>query len=410
MARFCLLFSTLFWASAVHAKTHQQVLWNVPISHTSFWGRKAQLIELEQKLTKGPVVVTGLSGIGKSRLAFTYAKKHAHTYKLVWVFDASQGMDKQMIDFANKLYASQNKGKMGSFARAEEASHYAKTLLRTCAFSWLLIFDGAASFAKVEETIPETFQTKDKHVLVSSLSDKGASGVLRLEALSDAEAHEFLKHYLKDASDGDIKHLATVLANHPLAMVQAANYINATPGMDVDAYIAFFTKSKKEYWASESKALQGQSLLFTAIKMSIDKLKEASPKDYMALVALCMLNTHEIDRPMIGKIYAQLTQGDMAGFGKIMDVALISKSDTNTYAVHDYVRDVVLATADRATLKEAATLDARIFLSLLPEKIEDCVGVFEKDPALVGHLKGLMSHMDLMQKNDAFAVGVRLFY
>ncbi|MBA4118513.1 MAG: hypothetical protein C0514_06440 [Candidatus Puniceispirillum sp.] len=385
-------------------------LWNVPVSHAPFWGRKAQLIELEQKLTKEPVVVTGLSGMGKSRLAFTYAKKQAHKYRIVWVFDASQGMDNQMINFANKLHAVNNKGEKGSFSNKEDATHYVKTLLRTCTFSWLLIFDGTASFAHAKDSLPETHGATDKHVIMTSLSDKGASGVLQLDALSDQEAFALLSHYLKDASSQDIARLAKTLHNHPLAMVQASAYINATPGMGVDAYIAFFTKSKNDYWASEAKALQGQPLLFTTIKMSVEKLKAASPQDYTLLVALCMLDTHKIERPLIEQAYVNLTNGDMAGFGKITDVALISKASPDTYAVHDYVRDVVLNTADKDTLKAAAALTAQVLLKRFPEKIEDCIAVFEKNPRLHRHTKMAFEHADYMPAKDALNLGIRLFY
>jgi len=388
----------------------EPVLWNVPVQYGSFLGRKPQLIELEQKLTKGPVVVTGLSGIGKSHLAFAYSQKHAHRYSVVWVFDASQGMDSQMIDFANKLYASQNKGKMGSFSKREDAAHYVKTLLRTGAFSWLLIFDGTASFAHVKDSLPETHAAKDKHVIMTSLSDKGGSGVLQLDALSDKESYALLSHYLKDASLQDIARLAKTLNNHPLAMVQAATYINATPGMGVDAYIAFFTKSKNDYWVSEAKALQGQPLLFTTIKMSVEKLKAASPQDYTLLVALCMLDTHKIERPLIEQAYVNLTNGDMAGFGKITEVALISKVSSDIYAVHDYVRDVVLNTADEDTLRAAGALTAQVLLKRFPEKIEDCIEVFEQNPRLLRHMKMAFEQADYMPAKDALNLGIRLFY
>ena len=136
---------------------------------------------------------------------------------------------------------------MITFTHKEDASHYVKTLLRTCAFSWCLIFDGSMSFAAVKDALPETFGAKDKHVVITSLAGRGGEGVLRLEALSDKEAHAFLTHYLKDAPHADIAALARLLENHPLAMLQAAAYINATPGMGIPAYITFFSKNKAQH-------------------------------------------------------------------------------------------------------------------------------------------------------------------
>lgn len=355
-------------------------------------------------------MVTGLSGMGKSRLSFAYAKKNARTYHVVWVFDASKNMENQMIDFANKLYALAHKGRMGTFSKKEDASHYVKTLLRTCAFSWLIVLDAAPSMAAVKDQIPETFNGKDKHVIVTSLSGQEATGALRLNALTDAEAHHFLRHYLKDATDAQIADLATLLGNHPLALLQAATYITSTPNMDIAAYNAFFTQNKKAYWDAESKVLGDQPQLYTTIRLSLEQLKNQNPQEYKTLLALCLLDTHSLDGGLIQSFYTQNHQDDMAGFGKILDVSLITKADKNLYSIHDYVRDVALATADKESLKEAGHTAAKTLLGLLPPKIEDCIEAFEKNPALYHHAKHFFDQEAYVSKEDALALGIRLFY
>lgn len=388
----------------------QPVLWNIPVSHTPFWGRSTHLHEIQAKVESGPLVLTGLSGMGKSRLSYAYAKKHAHVYRVVWVFDASKHLGTQMIDFANRLYTMENKGKTGIFTKSEDATHYVKTLLRTCSFSWLLIFDAAPSYAGVKEHFPETFDAHNKHVIVSSLSDQGARGVLRVDALSDQEAHDFLRFYLKDEKDEDIAALARLLGNHPLALLQAATYITATPNMNIVAYSAFFTKNKKAYWVSESQVLGNQPQLYTAINMSIAKLKEASPQDYSLLVALCLMDTHQLDGALIQALYTHSDKADMGGFGKILGVSLITKKAPHIYVIHDYVRDVVLATVDAQTYKTACEIATNGLLGLFSEKTEDCVEIFEKDPTLLRHLKTLITHMDDLPETAAFGLGVRVFY
>jgi tetratricopeptide (TPR) repeat protein len=180
--------------------------------------------------------------------------------------------------------------------------------------------------------------------------------------------------------------------------------------MGIPAYVAFFTKNKDAFWTSEQKALGGQPLLYTAIKMSIDKLKAQSPEDYTLAVAVSMLNTSKIERALIEKAYTALNAGDMAGFGKLLDVALISQEEKDAYKIHDYVRDVILKTAERETLTSAANLNAKVFLALFPKKIEDCVEVFEKNPNLVQHLKSFMKNIDCMDPDDAMNIGTKLYY
>ncbi|MCA0369659.1 MAG: hypothetical protein LCH26_00945 [Proteobacteria bacterium] len=380
------------------------------MSFEPFWGRKSEMLALEEKIQEGPVVVTGLPGVGKSRLVYTYAKEHARRYHVVWTLDASQRMDRQMIDFANKLHGLEHKGREGTFSKKEDAVDYVKSLLRTCTFSWLLMFDGVAHAAAVKDVLPETFGAKDKHVVMTSLSDQGVSGSLRVSALTDGEAHAFLKHYLKNASDKDIGDLARLLDNHPLALLSAATYINATPHMTIPAYIAFFSQNKKAYWASESKVLGDQPQLYTTLKISLDQLKMESGGDYTLLVALCLLDTHKLEGSFIQGLYGHVKGADAGGFSKILDLSLVTKRDKTTYAVHDYVRDVVLATADGETLQKAAEATTSALLALFPDKVEDCVATFEKNPALVGQLKTLMTRMDLLPGDAGFALGVRTFY
>lgn len=396
--------------STLQAKSARPVLWNVPAHGAAFFGRSIYVKEIQEKIRVGPVVVTGPSGVGKTALTHAYAKSFHGRYQVVWVFEPTKGMEKQMIQFAHKLHALKGKGKTLEIKTKEDAAHYVKTALRLSTFSWLLMFDGAASFAQVADYLPETHGQQGKHVLVSSLSGRTDGGVVNLKTLTDPEAATFLKHYLVSASDADIALLAKTLENHPLAMLQAASYIKATPGMGVPAYVAFFTKNKDAFWKSEQKALGDQPLLYTAIKMSIDKLKVQSPEDYTLLVAVSMLNTSKIERSLIEKDYAALSSGDMAGFGKILDVALILQEEKDAYKIQDYVRDVILKTADKDTLKTAANLNAKVFLAMFPEKIEDCVEVFEKNPGLSNHMKKLLDHMDLMPKGTAFNLGLRLFY
>jgi tetratricopeptide (TPR) repeat protein len=401
-ASFCLLTSLLC--------AKEPLLWKVPFDQKDFFGRSKEINTLHKDLESGPVVVTGRSGVGKSAFAAHYARHFHDRYKVIWTLKADQSVEEQMDDFALKLHETFGKKGPLTLKKKGDGRAYVKDLLRTAAFSWLLILDNAPSYAGVTDDLPETHGAKDKHVIVTSLSEREGLGILRLTSLTDAEALAFLQHYLKDARSEDLKALAATLENHPLALLQAAAYINATPGMGVPAYIAFFTENKKAYWASESKALGDQPLLYTAIKLSIDKVKASNPDDYTLLVALSLLDTTHLDKTLIEKMYVNLTKGDMGGFGRLLDVALIAPEGNAAYRIHDYVRSVIIATATPETLKKAATLSATVFHSLFPEKIEECVGVFDQNPRLVVHVKKLLDQLDILPSADMLSLAVRLFY
>ena len=347
-------------------------LWNVPVSHAPFWGRKAQIIELEQKLTKGPVVVTGLSGMGKSRLAFTYAKKQAHKYRIVWVFDASQGMDNQMINFANKLYASGNKGKKGTFSNKEDATHYVKTLLRTCTFSWLLIFDGVASFASATQYLADPLQDNDKHILLTSASSTGAPQTLDLTPLKDEEALELLTAGLPTEKEDDLKALAQSLENHAMALNQAVSYIKLTPGLDAQGYIHLFHGNKQKFWTSETRALEDQVLLHTSLKMSWEKLLGENPAAAQALCYFAMLNTHHIDMPVIEGWYNKTQDGDTAAFSyrKAQDIF----DAISTHKVFDDMSEVLYKMFILGK-KQAGTPQGNV---LMIHAMDNHRGIFEK--------------------------------
>ncbi|MFN7365625.1 MAG: hypothetical protein ACK5TR_06760 [Alphaproteobacteria bacterium] len=392
------------------SKESMPLIWNISTNVGTFLGRSSYLDDIKTKILKGPLVITGPSGIGKTSLVGEYARRNHKKYQVVWLFNLSKGMDEQMTELARKLHAYKGHKTPLVFKKGEDALSYVKTTLRLATFSSLLIFDNAPNLLAATEYIPETHGKKNNHTLVTSLSGRNSDNVMTLTHFTPQEADRFLTHYFPSASKDDLKLLATTLENHPLAMYQAALYIKSTPGMDIPSYVDYFTKHKDEYWRSERIALGTQPLLYTAIKMSIDRLQKERPEDYTLLVGLSLLDTSHLDHTLIQKAYTSLNNGDMGGFGEILDTALISQGEGQVYKIHDYVRDVIIASAPQETLKKAAAMDAKVFLALFPDNIEDCVDVFEKTPGLVGHLKKLVDHMDVSPTNDLFGVALRLFY
>jgi tetratricopeptide (TPR) repeat protein len=403
------------WSTAALGAAHSPFLWNIPPEKGTFWSRKADLLSLKEKIHQGPVVVTGLSGVGKSTLVHAFARQHHKKYRLVWMFDASKGVNNQMIDFANKLYTHQNPGKKGTFEKKEEASFYVKNLLRTAAFSWLLIFDGAQALASVEDEFPETHGQQDKHVVVTATSAHGVSpqNLLEMIPYTPEDALGFLKSKVT-GEEADLSFLSETLGYHPMALTQAVAYLGVTPGMTAREYAAQFLGHKDAFWSSEKKALGGQTLLHTSLKMSLDRLQKDDPAAFLSLCFFAMSDTTCLDLSHIKRWYEGTAGGDLAGFGPLRESAFLTDGapldGDVTYTLHGYLRDVILHDTPQEVKTKAATVGVSLYKDTFPEKIEDCLKTFEAAPRLAPHLKALMAQLDLMPADTAFPTALRLFY
>lgn len=401
------------FCTSVFARETLPILWNVPHESDAYYGRNEDLKDAKERIRRNPLLVTGRSGIGKTSFAFHYARSNAQEYQVVWVLNASKGIEDQIIDFANKL--SSLAEKKLSFKKYEEALDYLKTHLRLSSFGWLLIIDNAPSLQSVVELVPETHGARNKHILITSLSSEESSQTLRLDALKNKEAWAFLAHHLPTANSLDIECLANLLENHPLAMLQAASYIKATPSMDIKEYISFFNENKKKYWVSEEKALKESThpLLYKAIKVSLDQLKENSPESYNVFSFLCLLDTQKMNKFLVEKAY-QVSSADPAEFKRLLSLSLIMQDtsfDRNlSYKIQEYTKDVVLYSLSPDDLKNASILGLKLFKSLLAGNVMQAAQTFQKYPSLRIHLMYFLSQADLMSGDDVLEMGVKLFY
>lgn len=396
-----------------HTKDVLPILWNVPRESDTFYGRAKDLQDAKIRIRRNPLLVTGRSGIGKTSFAFHYARASAPEYQVVWVLNVNKGIEDQIIDFANKLAEiSKNES---SFKKYEEALDYVKTTLRLSPFGWLLIIDNAASLQSVIDIIPETHGAKNKHVLVTSLSPGESSQTLSLDALQKTEACAFLTHHLPTAEPSDIECLADMLESHPLAMLQAASYIKATPSMDIKSYITFFNENKKRYWASEEKALTESThpLLFKTIKVSLDQLRASSLQSYHIFCFLCLLDAQGVERHLVEQVYTSVPT-DPAEFSRVLSLSLMTQDafsdNTSRYRIQEYTKNVVRYSLTAEDLRAASHIGLKLFKALLSGDVRETAQIFKKQPLLAHHVKSFLSQADLNSYDEVIEIAVKLFF
>ena len=180
------------------------------------------LLEADNSCGNGSrVAVHGMGGVGKTQLALKYTLDYRDLYPGVWWFRAES-------DSALQIDALKRCEEVGVFVPdGESAARALKRWLERQERGWLLVFENATGPDGLHHYLP---QGAAHHVLITSRSPVwGSLAVpLRLDLWTKAEGSIFLMDRLPDMDKGDSSVLSESLGGLPLALEQAASYLEAT--------------------------------------------------------------------------------------------------------------------------------------------------------------------------------------
>jgi tetratricopeptide (TPR) repeat protein len=211
-------------------------IWNVPyLRNPLFTGREDLLAALHGARTDAqPRVLTqalrGLGGVGKTQLALEYAYRYGGTYRLVWWVRAEDPttLASDYAALAEPLQLPQR-----------AASDQTETIAAVRQWleprdGWLLILDNAPAPTAVQPYLPRSTRG---HVIITSrhFGWGGTARSLTVPMLPRDEAVQLLCHGTQQADSMAAAHVAEILGDLPLALAQAAAYIEAT-GLTLATY------------------------------------------------------------------------------------------------------------------------------------------------------------------------------
>ncbi len=211
-----------------------------PAENRQFTGRERELDTLRTLLTGGHtaavVAAHGMGGVGKTQLALEYVHRYRSDYPIVGWLDAEiePVLVQQLADLAPRLglhslpaqdLPTQVQAVRQELARREDG--------------WLLVFDNAPNPEIVDHYQP--YRPVHGHILVTSRQPTGweeqlQARTLPVDVFPPAEAHSFLARRLPTATVEEHQTLADRLGYLPLALEQAAAYLQVT-GKTVPAYL-----------------------------------------------------------------------------------------------------------------------------------------------------------------------------
>ena len=237
-------------------------------------GREELLADLDARLTAGPatgprvVALYGLGGAGKTSVAVEYAHRHLAEVGLAWQFPAEDPAV-LLAEFAR--LAAQLGAREVVDARDPVASVHA--VLAAFPAGWLVVFDNAPGQEAVQRFLPPAGRGR---VLITTQSAVWPPGqAVEVPVLDIAVAAGFLVNRTGDADERAAQELAGELGGLPLALEQAAAYIQAT-GTTLAGYLSVFRDRRADLLA-RGQAAGHPADVATTLGLALSRLEEQAP-------------------------------------------------------------------------------------------------------------------------------------
>jgi tetratricopeptide (TPR) repeat protein len=204
----------------------------VPPRHPRFTGREDLLQVMRTRLEADPwqpLILHGLSGVGKTSIAVEYVHRATDRYRVVWWIVAEQIARARtgLVALAERLDLEVSQQDM----RQAVSSVLGK--LEDADFNWLIVFDNAGGPEEIRDLLP----TGRGHVIVTTRDGTWVryGNTVTVDVLSREDSIDLLQRRSAISFD-DADRLADRLGDLPLALEQASAMRSAT-GTSVSEFL-----------------------------------------------------------------------------------------------------------------------------------------------------------------------------
>jgi hypothetical protein len=288
-------------------------LWSGFGSETHFVGRNNELAELQDYHSNERikiVVISGLAGTGKSKLAFQYAKTKQQSTNCVWLRGETTATFLNSVN--NLTLAMKLKGKNidGTQRQFEEMlTSIRSEINRTSDQPWLFILDNVDSMHEfVTPVVNSLLKEPNVFIILTSIlrnvaSKRRTAILMELTGFNDEDASKFINERLGNSKEGLARELSKALQGLPLAIDQAVQYIldRSYESLKGSAYGIQDFLSEYHHRTGAMEILDyeledNEMTVFTTVKMCLHRIQAfENGEDTVSLLhVLCYLDPDEV--------------------------------------------------------------------------------------------------------------------
>ncbi len=226
------------------------------------------------------VAVFGMAGVGKTQLALKYSHSYRDLYAGVWWLRAETESTLQFDahDACLEVGATITDGEPPATALKRWLDG------QRGGPPWLLVFDNAEDPATLRAWLPDAAL---HHVLITSRNPAwaGLAAPLATGVWTDEQGWAFLASRLPGRESGSLRDLSRALGGLPLALEQAAAFIDDT-GMAVDKYTALVHAHAPELLEEDHTASGYEQSVLATLSIAFPRLDESAAQLLRLLACL----------------------------------------------------------------------------------------------------------------------------
>ncbi|XP_065645162.1 uncharacterized protein LOC136075570 isoform X2 [Hydra vulgaris] len=291
-----------------------------------------------QDANKSPLVLFGMSGVGKTHIARKYCEVFYNFYNnFVWI-DAAYGMLQTSMRNQCQILGFEVHDSKGEYFNikvvVEKIHNYYKNE------KTLYIFDNVDD-ESVKNLSMYISKKPNSFTLITSQWRTLSNNVNKMlvDVFSFEEAFTWVKNDIKENTDENIRNLIKELGYHPFAITQAIKYINIHK-ISIEKYIDRYRSKPSEILDNNDFPTEEESKsTIKAINLVLIKLEKTQPFLFKLLNCLSHCDGQNISQQLIIQISNHLEVNDEffidKTIGLLMSYSLLNCFEDKKYTIHE---------------------------------------------------------------------------